>query len=306
MGVVTNTIFMVDFRLRVFISVAQHLSFTKASKELYISQPAVSKHIQELENGYGIQLFERVSSSIRLTTAGELFLRHARHIVQGYTSLKADMNLLNNNYSGELRIGASTTIAQYVLSEILAKFILRFSEVKVVLHTGNTQQIDQLLLEHKIDVGLVEGESRKRDFRYSLLGRDELVLVTSEHTKSAECVTIQELKQLPLVLRENGSGTLEVIERAMENHKIKLSELNLIIQLGSSESIKQFLMNSSAYAIISIAAVSRELIEKRLKIIDIEQMEMEREFSFISTTGSHNEIVEQFVHFATSYHNGKL
>lgn len=306
MGVVTNTIFMVDFRLRVFISVAQHLSFTKASKELYISQPAVSKHIQELESGYGIQLFERVSSSIRLTTAGELFLRHARHIVQGYTSLKADMNLLNNNYSGELRIGASTTIAQYVLSEILAKFILRFSEVKVVLHTGNTQQIDQLLLEHKIDVGLVEGESRKRDFRYSLLGRDELVLVTSEHTKSAECVTIQELKQLPLVLRENGSGTLEVIERAMENHKIKLSELNLIIQLGSSESIKQFLMNSSAYAIISIAAVSRELIEKRLKIIDIEQMEMEREFSFISTTGSHNEIVEQFVHFATSYHNGKL
>lgn len=298
---------MVDFRLKVFIAVADHLSFTKASRELYISQPAISRHIKELESVYSIQLFERVGGSrIRLTAAGRLFLSHARHIVESYAALSSDMNLLRSHFSGELRIGASTTIAQYALPQVIASFIARFSEVKLTLHTGNTEQIEQLVTEHRIDLGLVEGSSRKRDFSYSLFSRDELVLVTSSQTKSVDAVNVEELKALPLVLRESGSGTLEVIEDYLERCNVKLSDLHILLNLGSSESIKQFLFNSSAYALISVAAITRELLDGRLKIVDISDLKMERNFSFISAVGSRNEIAEKFILFSDDYHNHRL
>ena len=104
-----------DFRLRVFISVAKNLSFTKASKELFVSQPAITKHIHELETEYQTSLFNRMGNKISLTEAGKLLLTHSESILEAYRRLEYDMNLLNNKYNGELRLGASTTIAQYVL-----------------------------------------------------------------------------------------------------------------------------------------------------------------------------------------------
>ena len=106
---------MSDFRLRVFSSVAKNLSFTKASQELFISQPAITKHIQELETMYQTRLFERMGNKILLTDAGRLLLEHCEKILEDYGRLEYEMNLLRNEHTGELRLGASTTIAQYVL-----------------------------------------------------------------------------------------------------------------------------------------------------------------------------------------------
>lgn len=115
-----------DFRLKVFHSVATNLSFTKASKELFISQPAISKHIHELEVQYKTPLFDRVGSRIGLTHAGELLLSHTKQLLAAYRQMDFEMNLLTDNFAGELRLGASTTISQYVLPPILASFIRSF------------------------------------------------------------------------------------------------------------------------------------------------------------------------------------
>src|SRR5690554_2222694 len=284
-----------DFRLAVFVSVARHLSFKRAADEMCISQPAISRHIHELESAYKAQLFERRGNKIKLTTVGEVFLNHAEAILYSYKALQLEMNLLTGCFTGNLRVGASTTIAQYVLPPIIAKFIASFPEVRLTITSGNTEQIEQAIEDHKVDIGLIEGSHRKRSLKYTSFAKDELVLVTSTQNRVADEVTLDELRVLPLVLRETGSGTLEVIEEALAERGFKLSHLNVLLQLGSTESIKLFLANShTVFAIVSIAAVSKELLNNTLKVVEITDLALPREFALVVPQGVHNEIQERF------------
>lgn len=289
-----------DFRLKAFHSVATNLSFTKASKELYISQPAISKHIHELEVKYKTPLFDRSGNRIALTRAGELLLSHTQALLSAYRQMDFEMNLLTDNFSGELRLGASTTIAQYVLPPILSSFIRKFPDIRVSLTNGNTRDIEQALRDGKITLGLVEGNTRQNIFHYVPFMKDELVVVT--HTGSSfagyEELTFEQLCAFPLVLRENGSGTLEVLESALGAHQVKLSQLNVLMQLGSTESIKLFLENSDTLGIISVRAVTRELMAGRLKVIDITGFEAERIFSFAQLQGHTGGLEESFIRYA--------
>ncbi|MEG0498581.1 MAG: LysR substrate-binding domain-containing protein [Alistipes sp.] len=288
-----------EFRLVAFISVARNLNFTKAARELHISQPAVSKHIQELETTLGVQLFERVGSRVVLTAAGAVCLKHAEQITDSYRQMQLEMNLMSGTFNGELRLGASTTIAQYVLPPIIAKFITRFPDVKISMLTGNSEQIEQAIDEHRIDVGLVEGSRHRQGLRYTLFANDELVVVTSTANRSKDEVSMDEFITLPFVLREAGSGTLEVIENALAEHGISLRQMHILLQMGATEGIKYFLANAiSAYAIISIAAVSKELMNNTLKVVEVEGLEFRRAFSFVSAQGAHNELTERFMEFA--------
>lgn len=288
-----------DFRLKVFYSVACNLSFTKAAKELFISQPAISKHIRELEARYQTPLFERAGNQVRLTRAGELLLSHARSLLAAYRQLDFEMNLLTDHFSGELRLGASTTIAQYVLPPVLASFIQRFPEIKVSLLNGNSRDIERALREGRITLGLVEGNSRQGMLRYVPFMRDELVVVTRAGGKFAgyDELTLKRLLELPVVLRENGSGTLEVLASALEVHHVKLSRLNILMQLGSTESIKLFLENMDAVGIVSIRAVTRELMAGRLKVIDVEGLNATRMFSFVMPQGPCGGVEESFMRY---------
>ncbi|MEG1611879.1 MAG: LysR substrate-binding domain-containing protein [Alistipes sp.] len=296
-----------EFRLMAFISVARNLNFTKAARELHISQPAVSKHIQELETLLGMQLFERVGNRVLLTAAGNVCLKYAESIIDSYRRMQLEMNLMSGKFNGELRIGASTTIAQYVLPPIIAKFITRFPDVKLSMLTGNSEQIEQAIDDHKIDVGMVEGSRHRQGLRYVLFANDELVMVTSTTNRSKDEVSVDELVALPLVLREAGSGTLEVIENALADHKLSLKQMNILLQMGATEGIKYFLSNApSAYAIISIAALSKELINNTLKVIEINGLEFCREFSFVLAQGVHNELTERFMEFVKAFDNKKL
>lgn len=289
-----------DFRLKAFHSVATNLSFTKASKELYISQPAISKHIHELEVKYKTPLFDRSGNRIALTRAGELLLSHTQALLSAYRQMDFEMNLLTDNFSGELRLGASTTIAQYVLPPVLSSFIRKFPDIRVSLTNGNTRDIEQALRDGKITLGLVEGNTRQNIFHYVPFMKDELVVVT--HTGSSfagyDELTFEQLCSFPLVLRENGSGTLEVLESALAAHQVKLSQLNVLMQLGSTESIKLFLENSDTLGIISVRAVTRELMAGRLKVIDITGFEAERIFSFAQLQGHTGGLEESFIRYA--------
>lgn len=216
---------MSDFRLKVFRSVAKNLSFTKASQELFVSQPAITKHIQELEAAYQTRLFDRQGSRISLTESGHLLLEHCERILEDYKRLEYEMHLLHNEYTGGLKLGASTTIAQYVLPPLLASFIGKFPQVSLSLLNGNSREIEAALQEHRIDLGFVEGVFRLPNIRYTTFLEDELVAVVRTGSKLAvgEEITPDELFHLPLVLRERGSGTLDVFERALQQHNIKLS-----------------------------------------------------------------------------------
>lgn len=291
-----------DFRLNVFVEVARHLSFTKAARELFISQPAITKHIQELENIYKVQLFNRIGGKISLTPQGEIFLKHANEILAQYKLLANEMELVTEQFSGELKIGASTTIAQYLIAPLLADFIVRFPQVKVSLFTGNSEQIEDALENKKIDIGLVEGSRRSNHLKYSPLAKDELVLVTSSQNPIGESVAVTDIATLPLVLREVGSGTLEVIEKALLENGIKLSDLNILLHIGTTEGIKNFLKTSkNSYAIVSIISVLEELKNNDLKIVDIVGMEMLREFVFVTMQGGQNTRLERFMSFAAKW-----
>lgn len=233
---------MSDFRLKVFQSVAKISSFTKASQELFISQPAITKHVQELETLYQTRLFDRQGNRISLTESGKLLLEHCERILEDYKRLEYEMHPLHNEYTGELKLGASTTIAQYVLPPLLGSFIGKFPQVNLSLLNGNSREIEFALQEHRIDLGLVEGVFRLPSLKYTTFLKDELVAVIRTGSKLSvpEEITPEELLNLPLVLRERGSGTLDVFERALHQHNIKLSSLRVLMYLGSTESIKLF------------------------------------------------------------------
>ena len=298
---------MSDFRLKVFQSVAKNLSFTKASQELFVSQPAITKHIQELETCYQARLFERQGNKISLTEAGKLLLEHSERILDAYKRLEYEMHLLHDDYIGELRLGASTTIAQYVLPPLLASFIRKFPQVNLSLLNGNSREIETALQEHRIDLGLVEGIYRLPNLKYTTFLDDELVAVVHAQSKLSlpDEITPEDLRHIPLVLRERGSGTLDVFERALLQHGIKLSSLNVLMYLGSTESIKRFLENTDCMGIVSIRSIHRELAAGSFRVVEIKEMQLLREFCFVQQQGQEGGLPQVFMQFAM-HHNRNM
>ncbi|MBP1613737.1 MAG: putative transcriptional regulator [Bacteroidetes bacterium] len=298
---------MSDFRLKVFLSVAKNLSFTKASQELFVSQPAITKHIQELETTYQTRLFDRQGNKISLTAAGQLLLEHSERILDHYKQLEYEMHLLHNAYTGELKLGASTTIAQYVLPPLLASFIEKFPQVNLSLMSGNSREIETALQEHRIDLGLVEGIVRLPNLKYTDFLEDELVAIVHPGSRLTigDEVLPEDLQRIPLVLRERGSGTLDVFEKALLQHDLKLSSLNVLLYLGSTESIKLFLTNSDCMGIVSVRSVRRELFSGLFRVVEIKEMPLLRTFSFAQLQGQESGLSQVFMQFAM-HHNNQL
>ncbi|MEN2399485.1 LysR family transcriptional regulator [Flavobacterium sp. MC2016-06] len=297
-----------DFRLKVFHTVANRLNFTKAATELYISQPAVSKHIQELEETYKIKLFERNGSKIALTEAGEILLKHTKDIFEIYREIDFALSSFSNNRQGLLRLGASTTISQYIISPVLARFHQKQQDIKVNLMNGNTEQIENALINKEIEIGIVEGQTKNQSIKYIPFLKDELVLVCNSKNPSAAKneISLEDLKAMKFITRERGSGTLEVIEYALKQINVKISDLQIEMQLGSTESIKSYLLNSDCFAFMSIHAVGNELKNNELIVLDVENLVIERYFFIITLLGKSDPLSELFIQNISSYYNLKL
>lgn len=290
-----------DFRLQVFHTVAKRLNFTKAAAELFISQPAVTKHIHELENQLNTKLFERNGSKIKLTQAGEILVHHAEQIFEVYRNLEFEINNLSHRLGGTLRLGASTTAAQYILPPILAAFHQKFQTIKVNLTIKNTEEIELALQNKEIDLGVIEGYSKSPAIKYIEFLKDEIVLVASSKNPAGATGSIpaEKLREIPLLLREPGSGTLEVIAHALKKVGIGISELNSEMQLGGSESMKLYVLHSDSMAFLSIHAMLKELQSKECRIIDVEGLTIERYFYFTILHGQHEALPELFIKFAS-------
>ena len=294
---------MADFRLQVFSAVAKRLNFTKAATELFITQPAVTKHIHELERHFKVKLFDRNGSKIKLTAAGEILLKHTEEIFSLYQNLEFEMSALTQIRSGKLRIGASTTVAQYVLPPVLAAFHKKFSEIKISLTVDNSEQIEKALLNNEIDLGIIEGRSKNKSLKYAEFLKDEIVLVAANKNRQTTNETIQptQLNKIPLILREPGSGTLEVILHALKVFKIKLRDLKVEMQLSGTESIKSYLLHSEAMAFLSMHSILGELQQSRLRIVNVKGLEIQRGFYFIQPQGGVDSLPDVFMKFAKHY-----
>lgn len=291
---------MDDFRLKVFITAARTLSFTRTAEQLCISQPAVSKHVGELESRYRVQLFNRRGSRLELTDAGRTLLDAAERILDDYRRMEYEVSLCTRQTEGELRLGASTTVAQYLLPPILARFTARFPGIRVSVLSGNSGQVERALEEHAIDLGIVESMSRRQGLHYTLFTHDELVLITRTGGKYArtESLTADALRHIPLVLREEGSGTLEVIAAALAAAGIRLPQLHVVMRLGTTEGIKSFVRNSDTMAIVSVISVVDCLRSGVLRIVDWEDLTMRRDFSFVHAETTPAPLAGQFIDFA--------
>ena len=287
---------MDEFRLRVFVTAARTLSFSKCAAALSITQPAVSRHIGELEARYGMPLFSRGSSGVTLTKAGELLLSHAERLLSAYQKMDYDMDLLSQTSQGRLSVGASTTIAMYLLPPVLAAFMERAGGVEVSMLSGNSENVEQWLRDGTVDIGFVENASRRPWLHYEPLMADELVLVagTSGRYAGVESVTVDELRSIPLVLREKGSGTREIIENALARHGVGVQDLRVVIELSSTEAIKSFVRSSDTMAIVSVIALHRELADGSLRIVDIDGVDMPREFATVVRPGEFSGLNARF------------
>jgi DNA-binding transcriptional LysR family regulator len=296
-----------DFRLQVFHTVAKRLNFTRAAKELYITQPAVTKHIQELEQHFKVKLFERNGTHIRLAPAGKRLLEHTEALFAVYRNLEFDMSSFTQAHGGRLMLGGSMTAAPYIIPPILADFHSRYAEVEVSLMSGNTQQIEQALERKEIDLGIVEGHSRNSSIRYTEFLRDEIVLVANPAHPLARRSSIrpEELTRIPLLLREPGSGSLEVLAHALKGVGLKLSQLRREMQLDSTEMIKSYLLQAPCMAFLSVHAVTRELRDNECVIVDVKGLAVERNFFFARLQGDTQALPELFMRFAMHYRDRK-
>jgi len=290
---------MFNFRLQVFHSAATNLSFTRAAKELYITQPAVTGNIKELENILGINLFDRGKNGISLTKAGDVLLRYTKQAMEDYKKMEYEIGQLKNSFSGKLKVGASTTIEQYVLPPILVRFNRKYPDIEILLYNNNTMHVEKDVLQHEVDLGIVEGNTGNKEFRYIPFMKDEIVAVahTSQPVSKKIQITLEEFKRMPLIVRETGSGSLDVIISALQKHKIRQKDLNIKMYLGSTESIKTYLTNANCISLISIQAVRKEIAKGEFQIIDIEGLEIVRTFNFIYPQGQQNGLVDKFIEF---------
>jgi len=294
---------MFDFRLQVFYTAAKRLNFTKAAAELFITQPAVTKHIHELEHHFKTKLFERSNNALLLTPAGETLLQHTELLITAYNTMEFEMSNLVNIHSGKLKLGASTTVAQYVIPPVLAAFHKKFTNIEVTLINNNTEQIELSLLNKEIELGIIEGRSKNKAIRYTPFLEDEIVLVSnlSHPLAQKESIRPEDLRNIPLLLREPGSGTLEVIAHALKPFHIKLSQLKVEMQLGSTESIKSYLLHSSCMTFVSIHSILKELRNNECRIIDVKGLSVKRPFYFIQAQGQIDALPGLFTRFAKHY-----
>jgi DNA-binding transcriptional LysR family regulator len=281
-------------KLQIFKHVALNLSFTKAAEDFFISQPAISKLIRNLEDEYKTQFFNRQKNSISLTSAGIIFLKYANEILALYDEMETEFLTTKNSIPQNITFGASTTIATYIIPKIIAQFQMKFPQTSFDIKSANSEQIEDEILNQKLDFGIIEGKNTNRKLQYKKFIKDEIVLVTNSKNKSIkkDFITIQNLMELPMISREVGSGTRDILTEAL--HEKGINKLNSVVTLNSTEAIKNYLKHSNHCAFISISAVSEDLKNNHFKIIDIKDFTLERWFYFVSRTGYQSQLLDYF------------
>lgn len=278
---------MENFRLKVFRSVCEHLSFRRAAEELHLSQPAVTQQIKALEDELSTRLLDRTGGRVVLTPAGRILKKRANEVAEMVALTLEELATLSGEHSGVLRAGSSTSIAQYVLPRMLGRFKREHPRVKLQVRSGNTEEVVEWLIEGRIEIGLIEGPALRKDVRVEAFMEDELVLLfPANHPWSKrESLTIQDLKGAPFLLRERGSGTRRVLEAALEKSGLKMKELEVVMELDSSEAIISSVESGLGIGFVTRAAVLPRLPLGKIATASIAGLRIRRNFSLVYPVG---------------------
>ncbi len=274
---------MDEHKVRVFCTVAEMKSFSKASVVMSLTQPAVSLQIQSLEEGLGAKLFDRSNGDIILTKPGKILYRYAKEISTLYASADKDFTKFTAPLKGIVKLGASSTLGNYVVPPVITEFKKKFPQINVSLFVDNTKTVIDHLLEGNIEVALVEGDVKKQKLKVEKLISDELVVIMSpSHPWSKKsCISVLELTKEPFLMREEGSGTRQLIERFFMKHGIHPQSIKTPFIMGSTESIKGAVEEGLGISIVSRWATRKERKIGRLKAATIKEDRLVRDFSIV-------------------------
>src|SRR5258708_3408881 len=229
---------MENFRLKVFRAVAHHLNFSRAAEELLLTQPAVTQQIKALEEECGVPLFDRSGGHITLTAGGQALLPYAEKLKIISEEAFAAVASASGRNAGQLAIGASQTIGQYLLPNLVAGFLRENPRVTVTAMSGNSDEMLEALNSHRIQLALIEGPALRKDIHVEPFMEDHMVLVVpASHEWADNEINVSMLKDAPLLMREFGSGSRRVVENALTKAGIKKKELNTRMELDSTEGL---------------------------------------------------------------------
>ncbi|WYL97306.1 MAG: LysR substrate-binding domain-containing protein [Gloeotrichia echinulata IR180] len=261
-------------QLKIFVAVAEHLHFTRAAEELYITQPAVSAAIQSLEQEYGVKLFHRIGRHIEMAEAGKLLQVEAQKILDQVTLTERGLRELNNLQRGELKLGSSLTIGNYWLPSKISEFKSRYPRIQINCTLANAETICVGTAMGQFDLGLVEGDVKpalQNTIDYEIVGSDRLKIVVGKTHPWFERgeIYLTELTKTPWVMREPGSGTQQRFEEALLNWGINLCQLNVILVFNSGEMSKAAVESGVGATGISELMVTKELQLGTLRTIQV-------------------------------------
>ena len=291
-----------DTRLRVFHAVAKHLSFTRAAEELNLTQPAITFQIRQLEDHFDTRLFDRHHNRISLTAVGVVVFEHAARLLELYHETEKRVHEMTGVTCGFIKLGASTTIGEYLLPAILSGYHELFPDVRVRMTVHNTSTVVRKLEDATIDLGMVEGPVNNNNLTVAHCMDDELLVILAPHNPLAEWeeIPLHRLVEAPFISREEGSGTRAVVVELLAATEFPYERFNMVLELGSTEAVKCAAESNVGFGIVSTAALRKESRLQTLVSRRIQGIKLIRQLNFVYARQKfRSKAVEEFLQFAS-------
>jgi LysR family transcriptional regulator, transcriptional activator of the cysJI operon len=266
--------------LKTFVTLVEVKNFTKTAELLMMSQPSVSLHIKNLEKEFQTQLFLRSPKYLKITPTGKILYDRAKQIITIYEQTKQDILEQHNIIRGELKIGASFTIGEYILPSLLMDLQKDYPELELQVIIGNTEEIIQSVRLFQVDIGLIEGQTNEKELSVHPFLQDELFIISSNDHKLAnkDGVAISELQNQAWITREVGSGTREYLNHVIRSNGLKTKSL---LTISSNQGIKETVINGMGLSLLSRSVIKRDVLHKNLSIIKLKNHSFTRTLSYV-------------------------
>ena len=267
-------------QLHIFYTVSERGSFSAAAQALHMTQPAVTMQIQALEEYFGTKLFHRSTKKIELTEAGKVLMVYAKRSIELVKETDLAMSRFTHMLQGRLLLGASLTVGEYILPRLLGPFNREYPNIAIQMKVMNTAQILEEMLKHQLTFGLIEAQVAHPDVHTEPVLSDELkLIVPSGHPLADQApVTMEEVLRYPFILREQGSGTRQVMEEELSRKGINAADMKIVMELGSTGAVKSAVEAGLGITFLSQTSVKHELALGVLKLVPIEGVRFERQF----------------------------
>ena len=280
--------------LRTFITLAELKNFTKTAEALHISQPSVSLHIKNLEKEFQTELFIRSPKYVQITPSGNILYNRAKQITSLYEQTKEDILAHHHSVQGELKIGASFTIGEYILPTFLSRLQKDFPKLELTVTIGNTEEIVRHVRDFRVDIGLIEGQTNDKELSIHPFMQDELFVISSPaYAGFKSYMTLHDLQNHAWITREEGSGTREYINHVIRSNGLKVKSL---LTISSNQGVKESVRQGLGISLLSRSVIEREVEHGDLSIVRLENQSFTRTFSYVlSPTMEHKRSVEAFI-----------